>query len=148
MPVDFSPTLIAESRCTIEEQIKLFPLIQIFMECSRMCALQGSLSLEEFAEKLGNAYPVSIKLLLDMLVFGYYPSVILEVGFHMALRKESGYSLLKHLVILEGIDCIAHRKSPLFIRNQLHSLLDGDLRDPEKAVGMWKDFRKKNQIVR
>ena len=152
MPVLFSKLLMQRSRCSYEEQLSVFTLIETFVALTSVCQKYGTLSLEDMVWT-PNTYSLDktlspdqyqkLQFILTLVLDGRAPRVIEDIGLIYISKRKKGLSLLQDMIILEGALCCTLRHSLYDTRIFLHRLLDAPLNHPDTAARHWMEMQKK-----
>lgn len=146
MPIQFSRTLMQRSRCSYEEQLSLFPLIETCVSMITICRNYGTLALEEMIwhsssmslhHRLPHDQYQTLQFILLHVLDGREPKIIQELGLLYISKRKKGKSLLQDMIILESAICFVYRNSVYDTRFFLHRLLDDPLNHPDTAARMW-----------
>ena len=130
MPVDYSLCFIEDSRCSMEEQHSLLPLIQNLLLLVRIAHRDGKWELN-YLDPIEDAlnspmYRPLVRLILDNVG----QEEFLTIGLNLLGRQEGGRELLRSMLIMEALHCVMCGISPHFTAQLLHRLLDGELYQP------------------
>ena len=134
MPVDFSLCFIEDSRCSMEEQQSLLPLIENLLLLVRLAHRDGVLEIYHI-EPIESALDSPLYRPLMLMIVEKAPQEdFLTVALNLLGRQKSGIELLESMLILETLHCIYCQISPFFTAQLLHRLLDGELYRPPNMV--------------
>ena len=146
MPISFSTLLLQRSRCSFEDQLSLFPLIETLVTLQNICQNYGALALEDFIwgqnkhtlnQTLTSAQYRTLHFILALVLDGRDPKVITEIALTYMSKRKKGLLLLQDMLILEGAICYVYRHSLHDTRSFLHRLLDAPLYHPDTAAQLW-----------
>lgn len=134
MTVPFSTLLFQRSRCSFEEQLSLFPQIELLLALKTMVEQFGSLYLEEYYESIEDK---TLRILIQLFIDGRSPEDVTCFGLQYISKRRPGKTLLKDMIIVDGVHCMLSGFSLYDMRCSLHRLLDGDLFHPDTAAKIW-----------
>ena len=146
MPISFSTLLLQRSRCSFEDQLSLFPLIETLVTLQNVCQNYGALSLEDLIwgqnkhtlnQTLTSSQYRTLHFILALVLDGRDPKVITEIALTYMSKRKKGLLLLQDMLILEGAICYVYRYSLHDTRSFLHRLLDTPLYHPDTAAQLW-----------
>ena len=131
MPIHFSESVLNRACCPLHDRMMLVPIINTFCEYARQFRREEDVCVKDQLDLSKDNRNLLHTLGLRLFLHGYSQHELSTVLMNIVhTSQHSGKELLARLLIAEGFDCLAQKKTSKSTRYHMHSLLGEELCDP------------------